>query len=77
MVTDLDCRVRLKNKAAGELLASDPGENWPLRCHRLPNRPERPCQGGAPCSLAEARKHGTNQRQVEDFRTPGRPRAPF
>ncbi|ORJ54905.1 EAL domain-containing protein [Geothermobacter hydrogeniphilus] len=69
MVTDLDCRVRLKNKAAGQLLAGDPGDNWPLRCHRLPDRPERPCRSGSSCSLAEARK-GAVSRHIQDYRLP-------
>jgi len=70
MVTDLDCRVRLKNSSANQLLAHDPGENWPLRCHRLPNRPERPCRGGSHCSLAEARQEGKTSRQILEHRLP-------
>lgn len=70
MVTDLDCRVRLKNRAAGDMLSGDPGENWPLRCHRLPNRPERPCRGGKHCNLEEARQKGTTSRHVQECQLP-------
>lgn len=70
LVTDLDCRVRLKNKTADTLLANDPGEDWPLRCHRLPNRPERPCQQGEDCAITTVRETGNAVRKVTSYELP-------
>ncbi|TYO98552.1 PAS domain S-box-containing protein/diguanylate cyclase (GGDEF)-like protein [Geothermobacter ehrlichii] len=70
LVTDLDCRVRLRNAPATALLGCAPEEEWPLRCQHMPDRPAQPCKSGQECTLARVRKTGQSERRIVEYRLP-------
>jgi len=70
LVTDLDCRVRLRNAPAASLLGYDPEDAWPLRCQHLSDRPPQPCKSGHQCPLARVRETGRPERRVVEYHQP-------
>lgn len=67
LVTDLDCRVRLRNAPAQQLLGQTNPENWPLRCQHGGSQ-ERRCTLGADCVLDRVRRTGQPERHIVEHR---------
>ncbi|GAB4178686.1 MAG: hypothetical protein Tsb0017_17110 [Geothermobacteraceae bacterium] len=68
LVTDLDCRVRLRNAPALKLLGDRGEENWPLRCQHGDGQDARRCTTGGECVLDRVRRSGEPERHIVEHR---------